>query len=189
VTTEKKARGTVILDRDGTILVERHYLSDPEHVELLAGVADGLRLLAQRGYRLVVVTNQSGVGRGYFDMDRLAEIHARMRDRLAADGVYLDGIYVCPHTPDECCRCRKPAPALVEAAAADLSFTAADAWVVGDKPCDIELGRAVAARSILVRSGYGALHEAAGDARPDFVANDVLAASEIILTFDRSSVI
>src|SRR5271166_4576848 len=107
----------VALDRDGTIIVERQYLSDPEAVELLPGAAAGLRTMRNLGLGLVVVTNQSAVGRGYFDLARLDEIHGRLRELLAGEDVTIDGIYVCPHTPEDGCRCRKPLPILLKRAA------------------------------------------------------------------------
>ena len=135
----------VLLDRDGTIVVERNYLSHPDQVELIPGVAEGLKRLAQLGLGLLVVTNQSGIARGYFDEVRLAQIHRRMCDMLAAHGVRLDGIYVCPHMPEDDCGCRKPRAGLVATAAAELGFDPTDSFIVGDKPCDIELGRRVGA--------------------------------------------
>ena len=171
----------VVLDRDGTLNVEVHYLSHPDQVELLPGVVDGLRALRSAGCRLVVVTNQSGIGRGYFDEARLTAIHDRLRGLLAEHDVVLDAIYHCPHRPDEGCSCRKPGPLLVERAGADLGFDPARVFVVGDKPCDIDLGRGLGARTILVRTGYGASHEAAGDAAADFVVDDLPGAARLII--------
>jgi phosphoheptose isomerase len=179
-------RPVVVLDRDGTLNVEVHYLSQPDQVELLPGVADGLRALRSAGCRLVVVTNQSAIGRGFFDEARLAAIHDRLRALLAAQGIVLDGIYHCPHRPDEGCACRKPGPLLVERAAADLGFDPAEAFVVGDKPSDIDLGRGVGATTLLVRTGYGAAHEAAGDAVADFVVDDLLGAARVIISALRA---
>jgi phosphoheptose isomerase len=177
-----RGRGpVVVLDRDGTLNVEVHYLSQPEQVELLPGVADGLRRLRAAGCRLIVVTNQSAIGRGFFDEARLEEIHHRLRELLAEEGVVLDGIYHCPHAPNDGCRCRKPGTELLERAAAEHGFDPSHAFVVGDKPCDIELGRAVGARTLLVRTGYGTGHEAAGDACADFVVDDISAAADIII--------
>ena len=176
----------VILDRDGTLNVEVHYLSHPEQVELLPGVIEGLRALRSVGCRLVVVTNQSAIGRGFFDEARLAEIHDRLRALLAAHGVILDAMYHCPHRPDEGCACRKPGPQLVERAAADLGFDPARSFVVGDKPCDIDLGRGVGATTILVRTGYGAAHESAGDAAADFVVDDLPDAARVIIAALRA---
>ena len=101
-------RGVVILDRDGTLNVERHYLSDPAQVELVDGVADGLRHLRELGVELLVITNQSGVGRGYFTERTLDAIHRRLGECLSEAGVHLSAIYVCPHVPADGCRCRKP---------------------------------------------------------------------------------
>lgn len=163
-----------LLDRDGTLIVERHYLSDPEAVELLPGAAAGLREMRRLGFRLVVVTNQSGLSRGYFDAEGLTAIHARLEDLLAAQGVTLDGIYVCPHLPEQGCACRKPAPGLVLRAATDLGFDPTASIVVGDKPCDVDLGEAVGARPFLVRTGYGDQIAADGQAGSAEIVDDLL---------------
>jgi histidinol-phosphate phosphatase family protein len=173
-------RRFVVLDRDGTINAEREYLSSPDQVELLPRACEGLRAMRDLGLGLVVVTNQSAVGRGYFDLARLEEIHRHLRELLAREGVELDGVYVCPHRPEERCDCRKPLPGLLHQAAAELGFNSAECFVIGDKPCDIDLGKAVGATTILVRTGYGAEYEAAGAVLSDFIADDLLAAAELI---------
>jgi D-glycero-D-manno-heptose 1,7-bisphosphate phosphatase len=172
-------RRFAILDRDGTIIEERHYLSQPRQVALLPGAVEGLRRLRALGYGLVVVTNQSGLNRGYFDWARLNQIHARLEDLLAAEDLHLDGIFVCPHLPEHACVCRKPRPGLVVRAAAALGFDPARGIVIGDKPCDIELGHAVGAVSVLVRTGYGAQIAAQGLSAPDYVADDLRGAAQL----------
>jgi D-glycero-D-manno-heptose 1,7-bisphosphate phosphatase len=171
-------RRFVVLDRDGTIIVERHYLSDPGGVELIEGAAAALRRLAGLGLGLVVVTNQSAVGRGFFGLERLDEIHARMEALLGREGVRLAGIYACPHHPDDECACRKPRTALVERAARELGFEPRRAFVVGDMASDVDLGRAVGATTLLVRTGHGARE--AGSARPDHVVADLAEAADVI---------
>ncbi len=168
------------LDRDGTIIAERHYLSDPREVELLPGTAIGLRRLRDMGLGLVVITNQSAVGRGLLDRARLDVIHRRMQELLAVEGIDLDGIYVCPHRPDENCICRKPRPGLLKLAAQELGFDPQDSFVVGDKACDIELGRSVGATTFLVRTGYGARLAGATEISPDYVVDDMAAAARVI---------
>jgi D-glycero-D-manno-heptose 1,7-bisphosphate phosphatase len=173
-------RRFVVLDRDGTIIVERHYLSDPEQVALLPMVASGLRQLREMGLGLVVVTNQSGIGRGFFDTTRLALIHRRLCALLKRDGIQLDGIYFCPHTPEDDCVCRKPKTGLLERAAKELDFDPEDSFVIGDKPCDIELGQRVGAATFLVRTGYGAQVAADPTVSPDYVVDGVWEAAQVI---------
>src|SRR5262245_1077748 len=173
-------RRFVVLDRDGTLIVEKHYLSDPDAVELIPGVGAALRRLAELGLGLVVVTNQSGVGRGLFDCKRLEEIHARVEALLAAEGVRLAGIYFCPHHPEDGCRCRKPRTALLDRAASELGFEPQRAFVVGDMASDVELGRAVEATTVLVRTGHGARVAESGVARPDHVVGDLAEAAVLI---------
>ncbi len=132
-----------LFDRDGTIIVDKHYLADPEGVEFLPGAVEGLRQLAS--YPLVVVTNQSGIGRGYLTEKTLHQIHQRMEALLAAHQLVLSGVYFCPHHPDRGCSCRKPSPGLGLQAAADLGLDPAWAVVVGDKESDIEFGRQLGA--------------------------------------------
>jgi D-glycero-D-manno-heptose 1,7-bisphosphate phosphatase len=174
------ARRFVALDRDGTIIVERHYLSDPEQVALLPGAATGLRALRALGLGLVVVTNQSAIGRGFFDQARLEAIHQRLGALLQAQGVRLDGLYVCPHRPDEGCACRKPGTGLLERAASELRFDPRSSFVIGDKACDVELGQRVGATTLLVRTGYGAQTLATLSSAPDYVADDLQHAAALI---------
>ncbi len=178
------ARRFVLLDRDGTLIAERNYLARVEDVELLPGTAPGLRLLQDAGFGLVVLTNQSGLGRGYFDWAVLNAVHSHLTQLLANKGVSLTAYYVCPHTPDDNCDCRKPQPGMVQRAAEELHFDPAESFVIGDKPCDLELGRAVGAVTFLVRTGYGALWEREG-LQADYIVDDVLAAAHIILENER----
>jgi len=177
----------VILDRDGTVIVERHYLSSPEGVELVPNAAAGLRHFEELGWGRLVVTNQSGIDRGFFDLPRVLEIHARLESLLAECGASVDGFYICPHTPEYNCACRKPKIGLIEKAAAEWDFDAAKCIVIGDKTCDIEMGRALGATTILVRSGYGEEHLRNGWARPDFVVHDLKEAADLAGNADAFS--
>jgi D-glycero-D-manno-heptose 1,7-bisphosphate phosphatase len=177
-----KARRFVLLDRDGTIIVERKYLSDPEQVELIPGAAEALRRLRQIGLGLAVVTNQSGVGRRYFDADRVELVHEKMSALLAAEGAHLDGIYACPHTPEDGCLCRKPNTGLAELAAKDLGFDLGDLFVIGDKRSDIEMGQRLGTMTILVRTGYGAEVAGSCTVSPDFIVDDLKTAAQTIET-------
>jgi histidinol-phosphate phosphatase family protein len=177
----RPGRRFVLLDRDGTVIVEKNYLSDPAEVVLESGAGEALRRLAARGLGLVLLTNQSGINRGLFDTERLHAVHVALVRKLAAEGVRLDGIYVCPHRPDEGCECRKPKTALVDRAAAELGFDPASAFVVGDKASDVDVGKNAGATTILVRTGYGRVVETSGETHPDYVADDLSAAADRIL--------
>lgn len=174
------ARRFVALDRDGTVIVERTYLSDPNQVELLPNAVAGMKRFRAMGLGIIIVTNQSGIGRGMFDAVRLEQIHRRLIDLLAEQDVRLDGLYVCPHTPDDDCGCRKPRPGLLDLAAIGLGFKMEECFVIGDKACDIDLGRGVGATTFLVRTGYGTAVEASGVARPDHVVQDLEEAATTI---------
>jgi D-glycero-D-manno-heptose 1,7-bisphosphate phosphatase len=149
----------VLLDRDGTLIVDRGYLDDPDQVELISGVGRALREFRGLGYGLIVLTNQSGVGRGYITEGELEGVHDRLNGLLAEEGIVVDDIYVCPHHPDDSCSCRKPRPGLVEQAAREHGFDPRDCLVIGDKACDVALGRAVGATTLLVRTGSGRVTE------------------------------
>lgn len=173
--------GLVVLDRDGTVIEERPYLSDPAQVRLLPNAAAGLRALRDAGLRLALVTNQSGVGRGFFGPGAVASVNARMLSLLAAEGVTVDRIFVCPHRPEERCACRKPGTGMLEVAARAFGATPSQAFVIGDKPCDIEMGRRAGATTLLVRTGWGSETEGRAEARPHYVATDLLNAARLIL--------
>jgi D-glycero-D-manno-heptose 1,7-bisphosphate phosphatase len=173
-------RRFVLLDRDGTIIVDKHYLADPAEIELLPGSVMALRRLSVLGLGLVVVTNQSGVARGYFDAATVSRVHQELSRQLERLGVHLDGIYYCPHLPEDECDCRKPRSGLVERAVAAMGFDPRRSFVVGDKPGDIALGRAIGATTLLVRTGRGAATEAEGEQHPDHVVDDLREAAEII---------
>ena len=148
-------RPAVFLDRDGTLVKEVGYLSDPADLEILNGVPAALRALRAAGYALVVVSNQSGVGRGFFGQDRVHAAMARLRTGLRAAGVELDAIYFCPHRPDAGCTCRKPGIGLIERAADDQQLSLRDSAMIGDKVIDALTGLHAGMAAYLVRTGYG----------------------------------
>ncbi|MGH7783230.1 MAG: D-glycero-beta-D-manno-heptose 1,7-bisphosphate 7-phosphatase [Candidatus Binatia bacterium] len=177
-------RQFVVLDRDGTIIEERVYLSDPKQLVLIRGAADALRRLRAMGFGLIVITNQSAVGRGFFDEAQLTRIHQEFSRILEAERVQLDGIYFCPHKPEDQCSCRKPAPGLIKLASEELRFDLKSSIVIGDKACDIEMGHRVGATTFLVRTGYGAQSEQRVAA--DYVVDDLSAAVAIIKKLPRN---
>ncbi|HEU4611138.1 MAG TPA: HAD family hydrolase [Kofleriaceae bacterium] len=145
------SRSALFLDRDGTLIVDVGYPRDPERVELVAGAADALREL-QRGHALVIVSNQSGIGRGLIREHEAVAVHERVIALFRAAGVTFAGAYYCPHAPDDRCRCRKPAPGLIEDAARELDLDVSRSFMIGDKPSDLEAGRAAGCR-YLIRFG------------------------------------
>ena len=149
-------RIAVFIDRDGTINEETGYVDSLAKFRLLPGVNEALRRLNESGIPAIVITNQSGVGRGYFSMDFLDTLHNRMMMEFTEQGCRLDGIYICPHHPDENCACRKPKPGMLLSAAKENEIILHASYVVGDKMRDIELAHRVGAKGILVLTGYGA---------------------------------
>ena len=178
------ARPAVFLDRDGTLNRDLGYLNDPQQFELLPGVAEAVRALNEAGFLAVVVTNQSGIGRGMITEAQLEAIHRRLREALGAAGATIDAIFHCPHAPEAGCDCRKPAAGLVLRACAGLAIDRERSIVVGDKLADVQLARAVGAAAILVRGGHGEATWRSwpeGEPPPDFVADDLPAAVRWIL--------
>ncbi len=148
----------VFLDRDGTLIVEREYLSDPHGVELLPGVASALREFQAAGFKLVVITNQSGIARGYYTAADYEAVQARVEQLLAEQGITINAAFYCPHHPDFTgpCDCRKPGLALYQTAARNLGLDLARSIYVGDRIADVLPAQATGGRAMLVRTGYGA---------------------------------
>jgi len=170
----------VLLDRDGTINLDIGYLSSPDALVLLPNAAPGIRFMNDLGLTVVIVTNQSAIGRGFFDRVTVESIHARLLQMLRMEGARVDGIYYCPHHPDEGCACRKPKPGLAEVAARDWNGDLAKSYVIGDKACDIELGKHVGATTFLIQAEDGANMAQTNLVNPDFIVHDIKAAAEVI---------
>lgn len=143
------------LDRDGTLIEERHYLSDPAGVVIERDVIPALHLLRQAGFALVMISNQSGIGRGLMTRDDVDRVNVRLEDLLAEGGISLDGIYICPHAPEDDCDCRKPKTGLIEAARKVLSVDMTRSFVIGDKGADVLCAKACGLTGLLVKTGHG----------------------------------
>jgi len=189
------AEAAVFLDRDGTLIEEVGYLDRPERVELYPYSADAIRALNRAGLRIVMVTNQSGVARGFFTEAIVHAVHAHIEGLLAGAGAHIDAYYYCPHHPDgkvaeyaRACDCRKPARGLVDRAARELGIDPGRSFAVGDRWLDVALARKVGAAGVLVRTGYGLTEEQ----RPvtglaaDAVVDNLAAAASWILRHRRN---
>ncbi|HKZ17772.1 MAG TPA: D-glycero-beta-D-manno-heptose 1,7-bisphosphate 7-phosphatase [Geobacteraceae bacterium] len=168
---ERKNRA-VFLDRDGTINVEKGYVHRIEDFELIPGVPEALTLLREKGYLLIVVTNQSGVARGYYPMEAVQRLHRHMDEELARFGAAVDAYFVCPHHPEgvvdeykRVCECRKPMTGMLMDAARDYSINLASSYMIGDKPTDVEAGLKAGCRSLYVTTGHGT--DASAAVQPD----------------------
>lgn len=188
--TNSRPRKAVFLDRDGTLNVDVGYLHALDQLELFPFTLDALRLLKRAGFALVVVTNQSGIAHGLIAGGFAEAAHLELQRRAHDVGVSIDGFYYCPHHPrgsvDQFsvdCRCRKPSPGMVEQAVSDLDLDVTQSWVIGDKWLDVELGRAVGARSILVRTGWGKESERrrSSEQQVDAVCDNLMHAVAFIL--------
>ena len=183
-------RPAVFLDRDGTLIEESGYLDRLERLSLFPFTVDAVRLLNRAGWPVVIISNQSGIGRGLVRESFVAEAHAHILDRVGAAGGRIDGFFYCPHHPDAVlpeyrarCDCRKPAPGMLLAAAGQLALDPSRSFVVGDRWEDVGAARAAGARAVLVRTGYGQIAEASTrpDLRADWVADNLVAAVAWIL--------
>ena len=178
-------RPAVFLDRDGTIIEEVGYLNHASRFRMFPFVAAAIRRLNDVGMPVIVVSNQSGVGRGYFPESLVHTVNELMTQQLAKVGAKIDAIYYCPHTSSENCNCRKPKTGMLDSAALEHALDLQRSFVVGDRYGDMELARNARARSVLVRTGYGegelAWHVAKWPFQPDFVAEDLTQAADWIL--------
>ena len=183
-------RPAAFLDRDGTIIEEVGYLNRIERLALFPWTIDAIRALNGAGVAVVVVTNQAGVGHGYFDEEFVRDTHRRIDATLRAGGAYVDGYYYCPHHPTakldvyrQACECRKPGTGMLRLAAAELDLDLPRSYVVGDRWGDVELARAAGARAVIVTTGYASAKEprSEGSAIADHVADNLAGAAGWII--------
>lgn len=191
---DPRARPAVFLDRDGTINDDVGYLTDLASLHIYPFAPDAVRLLRRAGFAIVVVTNQGGVARGVLTAALVEQTHARIAERLARAGAPVDAWYYCPHHPASVvpglatpCACRKPGTAMPLAAAAQLNLDLARSWVIGDHWRDVQMGHAVGARAILLRTGHGRDQEAARPEgqRVEAICDNLIAAAAHVLA-DRT---
>jgi D-glycero-D-manno-heptose 1,7-bisphosphate phosphatase len=185
-------RAAIFLDKDGTLVPNVPYNIAPERILLAPGAEVGLPLLSAAGYRLVVISNQSGIARGYFDEQALMAVERRIRELLENIGVPLDGFYYCPHHPTGTvakysleCDCRKPKPGLLLWAAAELHLDLAASWMFGDILDDVEAGHRAGCKSLLILNGGETEWDLANERMPDVVAVDLAQAASRVA--DRSA--
>lgn len=183
-------RAAVFLDRDGTLIEEVGYLDRPSRVQLYPWAADAIRALNHAGLVVVMVTNQSGVARGFFSEAVVQGVHDRIADLLAQGGAHVDAYYYCPHHPDgkvaeyaRACDCRKPGRALVDRAVEEFGVDPLASYAVGDRWFDVSLARTIGAKGVLVRTGYGAdeEHRPPSGVAADVVVNNLAEAASWIL--------
>ena len=183
-------RPAVFLDRDGTLSEERGFIDRLELIEIFPWTSDAIRLLNRAGFAVVVVTNQSAIGRGIIDLPFLQTVHDAFDRHLVRSGAKIDRYYYCPHHPDAplpeyrmACRCRKPGPGMIEQSTTDLGLDPSRSFMVGDRLIDVACGHAAGVRSLLVRSGHSAHRGEAppGLSEPDAILNNLMEAVGWIL--------
>lgn len=168
----------IFLDRDGTLIEEVNYLSRVEDLRLFSFTAEAVKLFKDNGFLTIVVTNQSGIGRGIYDEASMHSIHAKIQVELSGA---IDAFYFCPHLPCDGCNCRKPDIGMIESAIADFDIDMDGSWMIGDKNIDVQTGDAAGVRNALVLTGYGRQHKDSLERPPDLIADDLVDAARGII--------
>ena len=168
----------VFIDRDGTLIEEVNFLSRLEDLRFFPFTIESIKLLKDSGYLIIVVTNQSGIGRRIFEESAMHAIHEKIQEDLPEK---LDGFYFCPHLPGEGCACRKPNPGMIEAACADFAIDLENSWMIGDKAIDVETGFKAGIKTAMVLTGYGRKDIEKLDKMPDLIIENLLEAVEMII--------
>ncbi len=177
--TKDKKQKAAFIDRDGTLIEEVNFLSRLEDLQLFSYTAEAIRLLKEDGFLIVVVTNQSGVGRGIFEESAMHAIHAQIQSDLT-----LDAFYFCPHLPTDGCRCRKPNTGMIEQALKNFSIDLENSWIIGDKAIDVETGFNAQIKTALVLTGYGREAASELERKPDVTAENLLEAVKRITNYE-----
>jgi D-glycero-D-manno-heptose 1,7-bisphosphate phosphatase len=172
-------RKTVFLDRDGVIIVENNFQCDPKSIDFIPGSIQALRSLSPN-YITVVISNQSGISRGYFSKEDVERFQEALDKMLQNAGVTIAAWYFCPHGPGDGCSCRKPSPGMIFRAAQELPIDLDGSWMVGDKSSDVAAGKAAGLKTVLVNTGYAGREPYCSPIDADFIADDLLAAVNII---------
>jgi len=170
----------VFVDRDGTLIEEVNFLSRTEDLRFFSFTGEAVRLLKQNGFLVIVVTNQSGIGRGIFTEAAMHEIHQAIQNELSEK---IEAFYFCPHLPDEACTCRKPRTGMIERAAADFEIDLENSWLVGDKAIDVETGQNARLKTALVLTGYGRQAVKQLEIQADLTAENLLEAVKMIVSY------
>lgn len=173
----------IFLDRDGTIINDPGYVHKPEDLVILPGAIKGLRLLNH--YKLFIITNQSGIGRGYFTKEEFLTFNNLLLEELSKNGITIEDTYYCPHKPDDGCDCRKPSVGFIKDAVKEYKIDLSKSYVIGDKPVDIEMGIKAECKTIFVLTGHGKKHQDSLKIKPDVIVNDLFEGAKYINQNDK----
>lgn len=171
----------IFLDRDGTVNADSGYVHKIEDFAFLPGAVEGLKLLKKKGFKLFFITNQSGIGRGYYKEEDFHKFNNHVLNELKKVGIKIEKTHFCPHHPDEICECRKPNPKIIKDVAKEFDIDLEKSFVVGDHPSDIELGKNAKVKTAYVLTGHGDKHMEKLKEKPDFIADNLLKAAEWIV--------
>ncbi len=173
------ANKAVFLDRDGVIIYDKKYMIKTSDLELIPGAVEALKSI-QSDFKLIIISNQSGIGRGFFSKRDVDIFNDYLLDTLKKHSVFIDEIYYCPHIPDDDCECRKPGTELFKKAGSKYNIEFGSSWMIGDKYSDIQAGKNVGSNTILIESDYTDSRAVSNNLKPDYLAKDLLEATEII---------
>jgi len=183
---------TIFLDRDGTIIEDSGYISTPEQIKFIPGSIEAIKLLNEAKYKVIVITNQSGVARGLFSEDMLQTIDKTLHKKILNGGAHLDGLYYCPHHPEHGvypyrreCDCRKPQAGLIKKAAKEHHSDLAQSYMIGDHSCDIGAGSAAGVKTVFLLTGHGTHEQGKLATKPNHTAADLLAAVKWVLKQEK----